>query len=108
MIRDEVLELGKLGPFPAADDADVHLVKRFQDLIHSIQTPITDEEARVLVKVFGPDDFFELAWPLIHLIETAPGWPLEDCLRETGNEWIERLKRRVENAPRRHAKNIAQ
>ena len=31
---------------------------------------------------------------MLHLIETAPGWPLEDCLRKDG-EWIERLRRRA-------------
>ncbi|MDB6032726.1 MAG: hypothetical protein JWM16_3064, partial [Verrucomicrobiales bacterium] len=33
-----------------------------------------------LVKVFGPDDYYGLAWSLLHLIESAPGWPLADCL----------------------------
>jgi hypothetical protein len=100
-MRPEVLELAKLGPFPSDKEADVATVNRFQVLVESIQKPVTNEEARALIKLFGPDDFFELVWPLIHLIETAPGWSLEDCLMDTNNEWIERLKRRVENAERR-------
>jgi hypothetical protein len=62
-----------------------------------IEQPISDDDARALVKLFGPDDSFGLAWTLLHLIETAPGWPLEDVLDESGNEWVDRLKQRAKN-----------
>ena len=78
-MRQAVLELGKLGPLPPSDQAVREnlqdLVEKYEKLIMSIEKPITDEEARVLVKVFGPDDCFGLVWPLVHLIESAPGWP---------------------------------
>lgn len=57
--------------------------------------PVTNEEARVLVTLFGPDECYGLAWTLVHLIETAPGWPIADCLGGTGNEWIQRLRLRA-------------
>jgi hypothetical protein len=30
----------------------------------------------------------------------VPDWPLEDCLENTDNEWIQRLRDRDENARR--------
>src|ERR1700722_2785213 len=105
-MRQEVIELSKLGPLPSSksilDNPDGEaLVKKYEDLITSIQPPVTDDEARVLVGLFGPDECFGAEWPLIHLIETAPGWPLEDCLVETSNEWVAHLKQSVENSRRR-------
>ena len=104
-MRQEVIELGKLGPLPcsravvADPEMDV-LVRTYEKLILSIQPPVTDDEARVLVGVFGSDECFGMEWALIHLIETAPGWPLEDCLADTSNEWVALLKQSVENARR--------
>jgi hypothetical protein len=44
------------------------------------------------VGLFGPDDCFGLEWSLVGLVETAPGWPLADCLENTDNEWIQGLE----------------
>jgi hypothetical protein len=104
-MRQEVVELGRLGPLPPFQsilnnpEGEV-LVRKYGDLITSIQRPVTDDEARVLVGILGPGDCFELEWSLIHLIETAPGWPMEDCLADTGNQWVSFLKQRVENSRR--------
>jgi hypothetical protein len=102
-MRSEVMELGKLGPLPShksvlANSDGEALVKKYQDLIGSIKPLVTDAEARVLLGIFGVDECFELEWPLIRLIETAPNWPLFDCLADSGNEWIALLRQRVETA----------
>jgi hypothetical protein len=101
-MRDEINELAKMGPLPSykiAMQADqLEKLERYTQLIVSIRKPVTDEEARVLASLFGPDDCFELEETLIHLVESAPGWPLWDCLEDTSNEWIQRLRRRLENA----------
>ena len=102
-MRREVIQLKELGPLPScqsvlADPNGEALVKKYQDLIEAIAPPVTDAEARVLVGTFGPDECFELEWRLIRLIETAPNWPLRDCLMNSGNDWIALLKQRVENA----------
>ena len=104
-MRREIIELNELGPLPSwesvlADPNGAALVKKYQDLIESIRPPVTDEEAKVLVRIFGPDECFELEWPLVHLIETAPNWPLFDCLGDSDNEWIAMLKQRIENVDR--------
>lgn len=94
-MRQAVRELIALGPFPPMKDAPDHLFDTYTHLLHSIERPVTDEEAAALVPLFGHDTFFGLAWRLFHTIETAPGWPLMDVLQDTENEWVARLRRRV-------------
>jgi hypothetical protein len=80
-MREEIKELEKMGPLPsykiAMQPDQLEKLERYTQLIVSIQKPVTDEEARVLVTLFGPDDCFELEETLVHLVESAPGWPSE-------------------------------
>jgi hypothetical protein len=92
MIRAEILELVKLGAFPASHQVNQKVIEQQDKLLRVIKPPITDEEAKELVKLFGPDDYFGAAWTVLHLVEGAPGWPIEECLLDTSNEWIIRLK----------------
>jgi hypothetical protein len=98
-MQPAVVELEKLGPMPSSDKAINenldNLVDHYAALIESIHKPINDDEARVLVKLFGPDECFGVAWSLLHLVESAPGWPVLDCLEDVGNEWIRRLRERA-------------
>ena len=102
MVRREILELSKLGPLPSADTAVRDnldgLIAKYQEILESIKEPVTDEEARILVTLFSPGDAFGLDWALVHLVETAPGWPLLDCLKNTENEWIELLRQSARNS----------
>jgi hypothetical protein len=95
MIRHEISELVKLGEFPASRDVVLSVMEKQEQLLGSIVPPVTDDEARELIKLFGPDDYFGGAWTVLHLIESAPHWPLADCLSEESNEWILRLKERA-------------
>jgi hypothetical protein len=97
MIRPQVTELVRLGPFPSERDAVVAQVAIQQRLLESILAPVSDDEARELLKVFGPDGYYGLAWAVVHLVETAPGWPLADCLEDSDNEWIQHLRTRRRN-----------
>jgi hypothetical protein len=97
-VQAAILQLEKLGPFPAEAARDVARLKAIQELLEQVETPVSDDDARVLVKLFGPDDCYGVAWTLLHLIETAPKWPLADCLVDTENEWIKVLKQRLANA----------
>lgn len=99
MIRQAVHDLSNLGQLPPEVDACEQALDAIGSLVLQIEAPLSDDEARLLCKVFGPEDScFGLAWSLLHLIETAPGWPLPDCLSEPRNEWTDRLKRRADNA----------
>lgn len=94
-VRKEIEEMCALGPLPSEDSRDIELIKKYDELYRAITMPITDDEARLLAKLFGHDGCFGLASSLMHLIETAPGWPLEDCLLDQGNEWIVEMRNRA-------------
>jgi hypothetical protein len=95
-MRKEVQELSDLGPLSDYETAEEEQLKRYESLLSSVTPPVSDTEARSLVHLFGPDECYGLAWTLLHLIETAPGWPLHDCLQDTDNPWRARLRLRAE------------
>jgi hypothetical protein len=101
-LREEIQELRRMGSLPSIETAmgpgGLERIEPYERLLGSIQKPVTDEEARVLAGLFGPDDCFGLAWALLSLIESAPGWPLWDCLTDTSNEWVQLLVQRLKNA----------
>lgn len=94
-IRKEIEELKTLGPLPSETGVNPEVIWRYEHLYRLITRPITDDEARVLIKLFGVDGCFGLASSFMHLVETAPGWPLEDCLNNLENEWIAELRKRA-------------
>lgn len=95
-MRQEIQELARLGPLPDSDSAEDEQVRAYEVLLEGIVPPVSDDEARVLVGIFGPDDCYGLAWTVLHLVESSPGWPLRDCLESEGNEWTQRLRQRAE------------
>ena len=92
-MRDVVRELMALGAFPPSVGANLDQIQRLQDLLSRITPPLADDEARALVALFGPDDYFGLAWTLLHLIETASSAVVDGLPPSSDNEWIERLRR---------------
>lgn len=94
-MQQAISELLGLGPLPSSSAATVSTMQVFEERLSEVQTPVTDEEACALVKLFGPDDCFGLAWTLLHLIETAPGWPVRGALDGLEGEWIDRLRERT-------------
>lgn len=95
-MQQAISALLALGPLPSSAADAVPTIKIFEEQLSKVQTPIMDEEACELVKLFGPDDCLGLAWTLLHLIETAPGWPVEGALVGREGEWIDRLRERAE------------
>jgi hypothetical protein len=71
-------------------------MQAFKSQLSKVQIPVTDKEACAMVRLFGPDDCFGLAWTLLHLIETAPGWPVDGALNGLQGGWIVRLRQRAE------------
>jgi hypothetical protein len=95
-MRDEILKLVRLGTLPSGEGVDMELLKYVQELITKIEAPISDQEAEEMVKIFGDDDCFGLSWTAIHLIETAPNWPIRRCLLvNPNNKWIALLRKRA-------------
>lgn len=74
-MREEIDQLAKMGPLPsyrtAMREDQRKRIERYGLLIVSIQRPVTDEEARALASLFGPDDCFGMEWTLVGLIESA-------------------------------------
>jgi hypothetical protein len=94
-VRNVVSELFALGKLPSEDCDDPEEIASYQKLIHQIQIPITDDEAKLLVTILGEDGCFGLAMTVVHIIETAPSWPLVDCLLNQNNEWVVELRDRA-------------
>lgn len=94
-MRPEVSHLVSKGPLPSSRGG-VQQIKDWQEAFEQIKPPISDEEAKALITLFPTtdDDCFGLAWSLVHLVETAPHWPLQDCLQDTGKPWVARLRQR--------------
>jgi hypothetical protein len=108
-VRAAIAEMVGLGSLPSEQDEteeSLHILGRFESLLLSVvgesaSNPLNVEEVKALVGLFGPDDSsYGLAWSVLHLIEGAPDWPVDECLYDTSGEWISRLKTRVENARR--------
>ncbi|WBL80560.1 hypothetical protein I3J27_09100 [Bradyrhizobium xenonodulans] len=94
-----IQRLVQIGSLPSSNVATTPALRELEALLAEVQTPITDDEARALVRLFGPDDCFGLAWALLHLIETSPDWPIEDALDGLNGEWIDRLRERGTKSP---------
>jgi len=94
-MRPEIRRLIELGRLPSEDDGDVETLRKYEIEYRGITQPITDEEAIALLKLFGEDGCFGLASSLMHLVETAPGWPIKAGLTDTRNPWILELKNRA-------------
>lgn len=95
LLRDEVRKLSAMGTLPAEMATSEEVVGEYEDLILAISRPVSDEEARALATLFGPDGCFGLAQALVRLIESAPGWPLSDVLASPSNEWLSELRARA-------------
>ena len=87
--------LVQLGSLPKSNAATAQLLEKYESAFSEIKTPISDAEAYALVRLFGPDDCFGLAWTLLHSIETAPSWLNEEALAGLSGDWIDLLRERA-------------
>lgn len=95
-MRPEIKRLMLIGRLPAEAEGASQRLEQIDGLLRALKKPVTDDEARALAKLFGTDDCFGLAWSLVHLVESAPGWPLKDVLRTDDSIWITELRIRAE------------
>jgi hypothetical protein len=95
-VRQSVIDLVVLGPFPLERDAAEDHLAELEKRLHAIERPVSREEAFLLATAFGPDgndSCFGLAWTLLHLIETAPAGTTAELTGEGG--WVTRLSERA-------------
>jgi len=101
VIRDEVRNFVRLGPLTSeldnSEDGD-EAFGEMEHALHSIEKPVTDEEARLLLGSFGEDNSFGLAWSLLHLVESAPTPPVTSEPPPGSNPWLERMWVRYRNS----------
>ena len=95
-MRKQIEKLVEFGALPT-ESASVAEVARCQSLIESIAPPISLQEAVALVGILGSDDCFGLAWSIVHLIESAPGWGIEHIPPGSGF-FLKTLRTRANNA----------
>lgn len=94
-MRLEIERLVQLGPLPSEMDASVDHLRQVEVLLQTVSPPVSDEEARALASLFGPDGCFGLAWTILHLIESSPSWPLAECIANSNSEWVTLLRDRA-------------
>lgn len=73
-MRKEVLELKKIGRMPTETLEDIEgilsLIEKYDSLISNIESPISLEEAKVIISIFPEGFFYDLHWDLVRLIES--------------------------------------
>ena len=73
-MRKEVLELKKIGRMPTETLEDTEgilsLIEEYDSLISNIESPISLEEAKVIISIFPEGFFYDLHWDLVRLIES--------------------------------------
>ena len=95
-MRDEVKHLVALGKLPDETDHDATW-DVWQQAAEALRAPATDEEAAAVLPLLPADEGsgFGMVWPLLHFVETAPGWPLTDRLDDS-TWWLRFLRERSE------------
>lgn len=96
-MRACVSKLVALGPLPDEEAADITLLQAFEAALAQVEQPVTDEEALALLPILPPDESscFGLAWSVLHLVETASGWPLAQAKLHAANPWVRVLLERA-------------
>jgi hypothetical protein len=100
-MRSNVQRIAELGSLPAeGSDTPPELIDLYADLIANAERPITDEKAGALIRLFGEDDCYGVAWSLLHLLETVSDQSmlaLLNDLEDTNGWWISLLRLRARN-----------
>lgn len=103
-VKETVRALEQLGPMPTNVEADRagNLLERWEQLLTDLaeQGNLTDLESARLVPLFPNDDSdcYGLAWTLVHLVESAPSWPIHSALQSATGPWAAVLGQRAASA----------
>jgi hypothetical protein len=69
-------------------------MQALQSVLEAIAAPLSDEEAQLMLGIFGDDTCFGVAWTVLHLIETAPSALTAEYATNAENYWVRRLEER--------------
>jgi hypothetical protein len=95
-MREEIAKLLKMGPFPNEANVTPDIVDSYHNLLSAISRPVSLGEAKSLLALFGTDDFFGVAWMLVHLIESCSEWSTDALIGVNDNIWITELRERLQ------------
>jgi len=95
-MRTEVQRLAALGRLPS-ESAPPEAIAGREVLVRAIAGPLDLNEAKALAQILGDDNCFGLAWSVLHLIETAPGWDLKH-IPSGSSPWLATMRARIFNA----------
>jgi hypothetical protein len=99
MIRAKVADILSRGTIPSETDGEEAEFSWLEDALNSLELPLTNEEAAALAAVFGEDNYFGLAWTLLHAIETSPDPVYASDPGPSANEWQRRSWERARRSP---------
>jgi hypothetical protein len=94
-----VQALLQLGRMPSdRDEFDDERVGAWVAALDALETQLTDKEAIALLDSFPPDDsiVYEVAWTLLHAVESAPYGPELLQQLDDRSPWVKRLRKRAE------------
>lgn len=97
-VRQAIAELGRMGKLPEDtndDDLSDDVIEKYESLLTSIVPPITDEEAKVLIKIMPDDSYYGSDSTILHLLETAPHWSKEIIELSDSKKWKQRMLDRL-------------
>ena len=96
-MRTSVINFVSLGRLPEEKSASVPQLENFEVALQAIESPVTDEEALTLLQTFPntEESCFGLAWSVLHLVETAPGWPMTEAGLHRANHWVASMLERA-------------
>lgn len=105
-MQNAILELRDLGRMPDSieEKPTTEIVEKFENLLGKVKTPLTEEEVKILLKLFPKSTMYEVEWTLLHLVETylieAPSRSAEYrqlVMMCSSDEWRETLQIRLDN-----------
>ena len=97
-MRTSVTRLISLGRLPEEATAEVAQLQEFASVLKEIEKPVSNQEAVALLSSFpsGEGSCFGLAWSILHLVETAPGWPCQEARLQRANPWVKTMLERAD------------
>ncbi|MEO3988823.1 hypothetical protein [Pseudocitrobacter cyperus] len=104
-MRKAVVDLISMGQLPSEDNEDISVYDKYQKIIDSISPPISREEANALVLLFGNDGCYGLTSTLVHLIESASDFCINDFNKIENNYGVNILRSRVLNTSKINPKS---
>ena len=104
-MQEAITKLKLIGQMPDAvkDDPTVETINMYDGLLSNVKTPLTKEEAEVLINIFPESGMYGVEWDLLKLVESyLINAPSNDEYRKLitacpSKEWRETMQARLDN-----------